>query len=149
MPPPVRPILTFLALIELGIGTVALFAPVWFYTQFPPGRGWLERAGLYDEHLITDVGELTLALGVILLLAAIVFERRLVQVALAGYLVQGVPHLVYHAIHRDNMTSADNAASLAMLGAGVILSAAALWLSTRRRIPATSRAHRRASPELR
>jgi hypothetical protein len=87
---------------------------------------------------MTDVGELTLALGVILALAAIVFERRLVRVALVAYLVQGVPHLVFHSIHRDGLSTADNIANLALLGGAVVASAGLLLLTVERRAPVTA-----------
>lgn len=140
----VRVILSVLALIEVAIGAWQLFAPYSFYTYFPAGQGWVERLGPYDQHLITDVGELTLALETFLTLAALVFERRLVQVALVGYLVQAVPHLVFHAIHREHMSTAQNVANLATLALAVIVPAGVLWLSLRWPEPDASARHRTA-----
>jgi hypothetical protein len=121
--------LVALALVELALGAWQLLAPHSFYASFPTGQGWVASLGPYDAHLMTDVGELTLALGVLLAFAAAVFERRLVQVALVAYLVQAVPHLVFHAIHRDHLSTADNAGNLVTLGVAVLVPAALLWLS--------------------
>lgn len=127
--PAIRLGLSVLALAELGVGAWQLFAPLSFYADFPFGRGWVQPLGPYDQHLMSDVGELTLALGVILALAAIVFERRLVRVALVGYLVQGIPHLVFHSVHRGGLSAADNVANLAVLGGAVVVSAGLLLLT--------------------
>ena len=120
-----------LAVVELAIGAWELLAPRSFYSSFPAGRDWVQALGPYDSHLMTDVGELTLALGVLLALAAVWFERRLVQAALIAYLVYAVPHLVFHAIHRDHLSAADNAGNLATLGLAVLVPAVLLWLSRR------------------
>ena len=129
LPPIVRPVLAALALTELAVGGWQLFAPHSFYRFFPTGQGWVERVGAYDQHLITDVGGLTLALAFMLALAAFFFERRLVQVALGAYLVQAVPHLVYHVVHRDHMSVADNVANIGILAGAVVLPAALLAMT--------------------
>jgi hypothetical protein len=118
-----------LALVELALGAWQLFAPHSFYASFPTGQGWVRALGAYDAHLMTDVGELTLALGAMLAFAAVVFERRLVQVALVVYLVQAVPHLVFHAIHRDGLSGADNVGNLGTLALAVLVPAVLLWLT--------------------
>ena len=46
-----------------------------------------------------DVGALFLAIGVILLAAAWLLERRVVLVASLGFLVYAVPHAVYHLLN--------------------------------------------------
>ena len=129
LPRIVRPLLGVLGLIELAIGAFQLLAPHSFYTWFPFGRAWVERVGPYDQHLVTDVGELTLALGVILVVAALFFTVRLVQAVLVGYLVQAIPHLIFHSIHREHLTVADNVANLAVLSLAVIVSGALLALT--------------------
>jgi hypothetical protein len=54
--------------------------------------------GPYNEHLVRDVGALNLALGVLLATAALLLERRLVQVSLIAYLVYAVPHFAFHLV---------------------------------------------------
>ena len=123
----VRPILLALGLAELVVGAWQLLAPHSFYSSFPGGRGWVAGLGPYNEHLMTDVGELTLALAVVMTLAGIVLERRLVQVALVSYLVQAVPHFVFHAVHRDHMSTGDNVANLGALGLAVLVPTCLLY----------------------
>jgi hypothetical protein len=125
----IRAGLAALAVVELALGAWQLFAPHSFYVSFPTGQGWVQALGPYDAHLMTDVGELTLALGALLGFAAVVFERRLVQVALVVYLVPAVPHLVFHAVHRDGLSAADNAGNLGTLGLAVLVPALLLWLT--------------------
>ena len=79
----IRAGLAFVSLGELIVGVWALFLPKSFYTDFPSsGRDWVSALGPYDEHLVRDVGELNLAFGVLLASAAVVLDRRLVQVSL-------------------------------------------------------------------
>lgn len=86
--------LWFLAAIQLVTGGAALLAPRAFFSinvvsLFPP----------YNEHLFRDFGALNLALAVVLIFAAVRPDRRLVQAALAGYLVFTAIHFVFHAAH--------------------------------------------------
>jgi hypothetical protein len=52
--------------------------------------------GPYDEHLVRDVGALNLALCALLVFAAVVLEKRLVQAALVAWLVYAIPHFAFH-----------------------------------------------------
>lgn len=132
----VRPVLALIALVELVVGAWQLTAPYQFYAYFPAGQGWVEKVGPYDQHLVTDLGEFNLALGTVVALAAVVFERRLVRVALGGYLVQAVPHLAFHAVHEGRLSPGGNLANLALLGAAVLVPASLLIHSLRWRDPA-------------
>jgi hypothetical protein len=82
--------LSLLAATALGGGFWALILPRSFYEDFPlPGRDWVSTLGPYNEHLARDHGALNLALGVLLVFAAVMLERRLVQACidlLARYL---------------------------------------------------------------
>jgi hypothetical protein len=62
------------------------------------GQDWVSTLGPYNEHLVRDVGALNLALGVLLATAALLLERRLVQVSLIAYLVYAVPHFAFHLV---------------------------------------------------
>jgi hypothetical protein len=89
--------LVLLAATALGGGFWALILPRRFYEDFPfPGRGWVSTLGPYNEHLVRDYGATNLALGGLLLFAAVLLERRLVQAALVAWLVYAVPHFVFH-----------------------------------------------------
>lgn len=78
--------LAFLSLGELAVGIWALFLPRSFYEDFPfSGRDWVSTLGPYDEHLVRDVGEFNLAFGVLLALATIWPDRRLVEARFMRY----------------------------------------------------------------
>ena len=123
----IRGALAFLSLGELAVGIWALFLPRSFYEDFPSsGREWVSTLGPYDEHLVRDVGEFNLAFGVLLALAAILADRRLVQVSLLAYLVYAVPHFVFHLTQIGTFSMADNLAQLVSLGLQVVISVAIL-----------------------
>lgn len=92
--------LIFLAVAQGLAGLVQLFAPRWFYDDFPTAATpWVSLLPPYNEHLVRDVGALTLAYVSVLVVAAVTMERRLVRVALVANLVFTVPHFVFHATH--------------------------------------------------
>jgi hypothetical protein len=114
--------LLLLASASLVVGVWALLVPRSFYDDFPlPGRNWVSTLGPYNEHLVRDVGALNLALGVLLVLAAILLERRLVQVSLVAYLVYAVPHFVFHLATSHAFSLGDNIANMFTLGITVLL----------------------------
>ena len=78
--------LLFLAATPLLGGLWALILPRSFYDDFPlPGSDWVSTLGPYNEHLIRDYGALNLALAILLVAAALLLERRVVQVALVTW----------------------------------------------------------------
>ncbi len=121
--------LIFLAVLQGLAGLVQLFAPRVFY-DIP----WVSLLPPYNEHLMRDVGALTLAYVLVLTAAAVWPERRLVQVALLANLVWTVPHLVFHATHLDHFSTGDAIAQTIVLAIAVVLPAALLVVS--RRLPA-------------
>jgi hypothetical protein len=132
--------LLILAAASLAVGLWALPAPRSFYDDFPlPGRDWVSTLGPYNEHLVRDVGALNLAFGVLLLLAAALLERRLVQVSLVSYLVYAVPHLIFHLTTGHAFPLLDNIANLVTLGLAVLLPLVLLALADRGRGSQTSR----------
>ena len=132
--------LMVLAVSALTVGLWALLVPRSFYDGFPlPGREWVSTLGPYNEHLVRDVGALNLALGVLLLLAATLLERRLVQVSLVAYLVYAVPHFIFHLTTGHAFPLLDNIANLVTLGLAVLLPLVLLALAGRGRGSQTSR----------
>ena len=124
--------LLLLGLPQALIGLWALVATRDWFETFPgAGHSWLPAYGAYNEHLATDVGATFLAIGVVLVLAAVYLERRLVQVALITYLVFEIPHFVYHLGADDRLSNGDQIASATTLALTVLL-AFALLASTRR-----------------
>jgi hypothetical protein len=130
----IRAGLIFLAVAQGAAGLVQLFGPRTFYDDFPiPASPWVSLLPPYNEHLMRDVGALTLALVVALAAAAIWPERRLVQVALAANLMFTVPHFLFHATHVDHYPTGSAIGLIVTLGLAVLLPAGLLVLS--RRLP--------------
>ena len=118
------------------IGLWALLAPRSFYDAFPgAGVHWVDRAGPYSEHLVTDYGALTLALATVTLLAARSLRRELVVAALVAQLVVGLPHNLFHVTHLDGFPASDAIAQTVLLGAQLALAVALLLASGESRWP--------------
>ena len=86
--------------------------------------------GPYNEHLVRDYGAMNLALGVLLVSAAISPERGLSRVALLTYLVFAIPHFVFHVTQTHHFSLLHNALQLGSLGLLVLLPVALLVLAT-------------------
>jgi hypothetical protein len=122
--------LLFLATTTLNGSLWALPFPRLFYDYFPlPGRDWVSTLGPYDEHLVRDYGALNLALGILLVAAAIYLERRLVRVALVAWLGYALPHFVYHTTLTEHFSPFDNVGQLGSLGLQVLLPLVLLFLT--------------------
>jgi len=118
--------LAYLAVGYALVGFWAAFAPRSFYTDFPgAGRHWISPDGPYNQHLIRDVGELNLALLVVVAAAAVTLSLPLVRAALVATLVNGVLHVVYHLGHVDMFSSGDQ---VAIIGSLVLAPVVALVL---------------------
>jgi hypothetical protein len=117
LPGRVRLLMWLLALGNLGVGLQAAFTPRSFYDDFPLGRGWVAMDGPYNQHLVRDVGSLNLALVVLVFAALVVGTRVLARTAMIAWLVNAVPHFVYHLRHLTmNMPGADKIGIVATLG---------------------------------
>jgi hypothetical protein len=127
--------MVLLALPQLFAGAWALADPDGWYDSFPGGgREWLPAFGPYNEHFAVDAGAGLLATSVLLLVAAVWFERRVVQLALIGWLAFAIPHTLYHLISLDKLDTGDAVANVITLGATVLLPIALLWM-TREEVP--------------
>jgi AhpD family alkylhydroperoxidase len=137
-----RPTLFRLVLIPLGLvqlvdGVWALFFPRSFYDDFPPGRGgWVSALPGYSEHLVTDVGALFLATGVLLIVAGLRLERTLVAVTLGVWLLWAVPHTVWHLLNLDAYDTADAVSNTIALALTVLGPVGLLGLLARSGRPA-------------
>ncbi len=94
-----RAALLLLAVAALYQGVWAQVAPHSFYQDFPGGMGWIANEGPYNEHLTRDVGGLVTGLGVVAIVAAWSLATPLLVANALGWLVYGVPHLLFHSIH--------------------------------------------------
>jgi heme/copper-type cytochrome/quinol oxidase subunit 4 len=130
----VREGLAILALLEVVIGVWALLAPMSFYGSFPlPGHGWVSRLPPYNEHLTRDVGELSLALTVVLVAAAVTGHWLLSVVAVIATAVYAVPHAVYHFLHMKGFPPTDAIAQTVGIALQLVVIAAVAWLLWRER----------------
>ncbi len=103
--------LLLLVVIQTVIGAWQYFRPLSFYTDFPT----VALDPPYNQHLLTDVGGLGLAIMVVTACAAVYLEYRLVCAALFGFIVYAVTHLAFHLTHFDGFRVAEAA------GVGVAL----------------------------
>ncbi len=89
-----------------------------------------------------DYGALNLVLGVLLLFAAVLLERRRVQASLVAWLFYAVPHFIFHVAQVYHFSLGYNLAQLGSLGFQVLLPLVLLPLtSTRGTPPRATTAH--------
>lgn len=126
-----RTSLGLLAVSQVLIGGWALLVPGHFFASFPAaGHAWVALLPPYNEHLVRDVGALSLALTVVLAAAAATADRLLVRVAAVASVFYSVPHTLFHGLHLDDFTLGDAIAQMAGFVLQLGLAAAAL-LATR------------------
>ena len=97
----------------------------------------------YNQHLIVDVGALFVGLGVLMVIAAVALERRLVQAAVATWLLYAVPHFVFHMTQLEPYGTGDAVASMASQAGQIAAPLLILWLlrAQHRSAPATAAAN--------
>jgi hypothetical protein len=111
--------------IETVIGVWQYFFSHSFFTDFPT----VSLDPPYNQHLMSDVGGLTLAITAVVAYAAIHLEYRLVCGALTGYIVFAVTHLLFHLMHLDGFTTADAVENLTVLAIDAVLPIVLLFLA--------------------
>ncbi|HEX3240661.1 MAG TPA: hypothetical protein VHR18_11070 [Solirubrobacterales bacterium] len=122
-----RAALIFLLLAALTIGLTATVTPRTFYDEFPFLASWVELLPPYNEHLVTDVGGLYLGFSVLLAWAAVTLDRTLVQAVSVAWLLSAGIHLLFHAGHLGNFSTADAIAEIASLALLLIPPPLAVW----------------------
>lgn len=124
--------LALVAAAQAEIGVWGLASPRGFFDNFPGGgRHWVSALGTYNEHLVRDYAATELGFALLLVAAAIWFERRVVLVAGAAFLAATLPHFVYHLTTTDRFSASDNAASLGAFAIEIVLTIAAMAAATR------------------
>ena len=133
-----------LAFIDVLTGLWAVIDPTGWFRDFPAtGAHWIAATPPYNHHLVTDAGAGFLGVGVVLLLAVVWRERRVMQAALIGSLAHDLPHFLFHLLHpAASLSSADRAASTGGLGFGCFVAAALLVLVSRARAAPEEPDHR-------
>jgi hypothetical protein len=97
----VRALLVWFSFFGLSAGAWQLFAPESFYRDFPGfGRHWVDVDGPFNEHLVRDVGQGSLAFGVVALVALLTGGVWLARATGLAALISNLPH---HAYHQANL----------------------------------------------
>jgi hypothetical protein len=126
-----RGALVLVAAAQAEIGAWGVIAPRSFFNTFPGfGHHWVAPLGSFDEHLVRDYAAAELGFAVLLLCAAIWFERRLVLVAGAAFLAATLPHFLYHLTTTDDLATGDNVASLGSFALEIAVVIGAMIAST-------------------
>jgi hypothetical protein len=134
----------------LALGPWAVLAPQSWFDDFPGlGMHWVSAIGPYNEHLASDVGAFFLAIGGLLVFAAVVLDRRLVQGALGALVVYSVPHLAYHLTELGAYSTRDIVLNMITLGALVVVPLLMLALTRdSAQVPAAARVGPRMKGEV-
>jgi hypothetical protein len=141
----IRIFLGILAVTSVQLGVWATFWPHQFYRTYPGGgRTWVAVNGPYNEHLVRDFGGLNLALAALLIVALVTLSVTMVRTASVGYLLFGIPHLVYHLRHLDVFSSTDKVVNAVLLSGAVLLALGALLFSLQAEEPAAGAPAQRA-----
>lgn len=122
-----RGALIVLLVAALSIGLTATIVPRTFYDDFPFLASWVELLPPYNEHLVTDVGGLYLGFSVMFAWAAWTLDRTLVQAVSVAWLLSAGIHLLFHAGHLDNFSTADAVAEIASLALLLVPPPLAVW----------------------
>ena len=105
--------------LAIGQGSAAIWArlaPRGFYEDFPgAGQQWVAALPPFNEHLVTDYGSAFLALSLLVAIAAVLLERRLVAIAMACWLTAAAPHFLFHLATPGNEQPGERLASLVSL----------------------------------
>jgi hypothetical protein len=109
-----RIVLAVLAVQGAVVGLWATLAPHSWYTSFPGfGIRWVAADGPYNHHLAADVGSFFLALTAVTIAALVLDRATAARMAGIGWLTFGVPHFLYHVLHKPaEMGAVSFAASL-------------------------------------
>ncbi|MGY1644111.1 hypothetical protein ACI782_23630 [Geodermatophilus sp. SYSU D00703] len=95
----VRGLLAFFVVFGLVVGGWQTLAPASFYRDFPGfGRHWVSVDGPYNEHLLRDVGQGNLAVGVVALVALLTGGVWLARATGLAAVVAYLPHQLYHQL---------------------------------------------------
>ena len=127
--------LIVMSAINIFTGFWASVDPDGWWKSFPGfGHAWVVGFGVYNEHLVRDVGGFFLAFGILFALAVMYLEKRLAGAALLAWLFFALPHLAFHVRNRGTLSNADNALSLAGLALEVLIPFVLLMLLPRMRL---------------
>jgi len=130
-PSPGRRLVTTAALAMLAVpalveGLWATAAPSSFFRTFPGTGHWVAALPPYNEHLVRDVGQLALALAIVTVGALVMRRRSVTRLVGVAWLVEALPHLLFHVFNRQGLGSGQLTASLSGLAFTVALAVACI-----------------------
>ncbi|ATL66482.1 hypothetical protein CRH09_09960 [Nocardia terpenica] len=128
--------LWILAIQGVVVGVWGVVATEAWYRSFPGlGLDWIAMDGPYNHHLAADVGAFFLGLAAVTGAALYYGDGLLSRAAGLGWLVFGVPHLVYHAGHHPaGMSTGSYVLSVVAALLLPVLGLAALLAAPRERV---------------
>lgn len=103
----VRFAMALLAVNQAILGAWASLAPRSFYDRYPLGSGWVALLPPFNEHLVRDVGGLSLGFAVLFGAAALNPSPVLVKPVLYAWLLPASTHLAFHLDHLNGFSPAD------------------------------------------
>ena len=115
------------------VGVWQYFFPRSFYDDFPT----VSLDPPFNEHLVSDIGGLNIALVGVLVFAAVFLEYRLVLAALTGFALYALSHFVFHVLHFEHFSLRDSVSVGTGLGLEVVLTIAMLIFTWRSRTQLT------------
>lgn len=127
--PWIRAGLILLAALQAVVSVWQYAFPRSFFDDFPTVR--LDPP--YNEHLVSDVGGLGLAITVTLVIAAVTMNRQVVLTALTAYLVYAATHFAFHVSHFEHFEPRDAVSVGTGLGIEVVLALVLLFAGWRSR----------------
>lgn len=119
--------LALLAVPALLTGVWAVFAPSSWYSDYGTDLAPPSAFGQYNEHFVQDLGSGYLGIGAVLAFAALWPRREAVRIALIGFLVFTIPHLVVHIVERGELDDSGYFFTVGLLLFGCVV-AAWVWL---------------------
>ena len=127
--PWIRAGLILLAALQAVVSIWQYVFPHSFFVDFPT----VELDPPYNEHLVSDVGGLGLALTVMLVIGAVTMTRQVVLTALTGYLIYAATHFAFHVSHFEHFDLRDALSVGTGLGVEVVLTLVLLFAGWRSR----------------
>jgi hypothetical protein len=127
--PWIRGGLVLLATLQAVVSIWQYAFPRSFFDDFPT----VELDPPYNEHLVSDVGGLGLALTAMLVIAAVAMTRPVVLTALTGYLIYAATHFAFHVSHFEHFSLRDAVSVGTGLGIEVVLTVVLLFAAFVRR----------------
>ena len=124
-----RVVLGVVGLLDGVTGGWALIDPRGWFDTFPGfGHHWVSgQGGAFNEHLASDAGAGFLAVGLVLVVAALMGSPLAMRLAALVLLVHALPHFVFHAANSpEHLSRGDKAAGTYGLLAEAVIGAAAL-----------------------